>query len=411
MSEFKPDAFMSEPSAETFQTLRKDDLVTLAKHVKIDVRPSLRKRDIQKAIMEHLVNQSIFEQSALDPYKIVENQSTTESDSLVTVVETPEVNQGNSEEKERARQWQREQEERQWQREREKREREREERQFKLREQELELQKLELQTKAGHLNTTHASSRFDFTKHIRMVPPFQEREVHKYFLHFEKVAKNCAWPKEHWTMLLQNVLIGKARNIYSELSVELSGDYDTAKELILKGYELVPEAYRQKFRNLERKGSKTYVQFAQEKEQLFDRWCLSKNADKEYKRLRELMLLEFKRCIGNDIRTFINEQKPKDLTTAARLVDEFALTHKFSTNRSQSQTFRGNIVSNFESKATFRNFSRNYPENTNSLNSGRFMNSQFREQSLNNNYNNTIIEAATYHHRLDNQKREHHLKP
>ena len=134
MSEFKPDAFMSEPSAETFQTLRKDDLVTLAKHVKIDVRPSLRKRDIQKAIMEHLVNQSIFEQSALDPYKIVENQSTTESDSLVTLVESPEVNQGNSEEKERERQWQREQEERQWQREREKREWEREERQFKLRE-------------------------------------------------------------------------------------------------------------------------------------------------------------------------------------------------------------------------------------------------------------------------------------
>ena len=380
---------MSEPSAETFQTLRKDDLVTLAKHVKIDVRPSLRKRDIQKAVMEHLVNQSIFEQSALDPYKTVENQSTTRSNSVLTLAESPEVNQGNSEEKERERQWQREQEEIQWKREREKREWEREERQFKLREQELELQKLELQTKAGHQNTTHASSHFDFTKHIRMVPPFQEREVDKYFLHFEKVAKNCTWPKEHWTMLLQSVLIGKARDIYSELSVELSGDYDTVKELILKGYELVPEAYRQKFRNLERNGSKTYVQFAQEKEQLFDRWCLSENADKEYKRLRELMLLEeFKRCIGNDIRTFINEQKPKDLTTAARLADEFALTHKFSTNRSQSQTFRGSNVSNFESKATFRNFSRNYPENTNNLNSDRFMNSKFREQSLNNNYNN-----------------------
>ena len=27
-------------------------------------------------------------------------------------------------------------------------------------------------------------------------------------------------------------------------------EYDTVKELILKGYELVPEAYRQKFRNL-----------------------------------------------------------------------------------------------------------------------------------------------------------------
>ena len=159
-------------------------------------------------------------------------------------------------------------------------------------------------------------------------------------------------------------MIGKARDIYSELSVELSSDYNIVKELILKGYELVPEAYRQKFRNLERNGSKTYVQFAQEKEQLFDRWCLSENAGKDYKCLRELMLLEeFKRCLSNDIRTFINEQKPKDLTTAARLADEFALTHKFSTNRSHSQTFRGNNVSSFENKATLRNFSRNYPEN------------------------------------------------
>ena len=177
MSEFNPETFMSEPSAETFQTLRKDDLLTLAKHVKIDVRPSFRKRDIQKAVMEQLVNQSIFEQSALDPYKTVENQSTTESNSVVTLAESPEVNQGNSKEKERERQCQRGQEERQWEREREKREWEREERQFKLREQEFELQKLELQTKAGHLNTTHASSHFDLTKHIRMIPPFQEQQI------------------------------------------------------------------------------------------------------------------------------------------------------------------------------------------------------------------------------------------
>ena len=52
---------------------------------------------------------------------------------------------------------------------------------------------------------------FDVTKHIRLVPPFQEKEVDKYFLHFEKVAENLNWPKEHWTLLLQSVLIGKAR--------------------------------------------------------------------------------------------------------------------------------------------------------------------------------------------------------
>ena len=38
---------------------------------------------------------------------------------------------------------------------------------------------------------------FDVTKHTRLVPPFQEKEVLKYFLHFEKVAENLDWPKSH----------------------------------------------------------------------------------------------------------------------------------------------------------------------------------------------------------------------
>ena len=33
---------------------------------------------------------------------------------------------------------------------------------------------------------------FDVTEHIRLIPPFQEKEVDKYFLHFEKVAAKRA---------------------------------------------------------------------------------------------------------------------------------------------------------------------------------------------------------------------------
>ena len=64
---------------------------------------------------------------------------------------------------------------------------------------------------------------FDVTKHIRLVPPFQEKGVDKYFLHFEKFAENLKWPKEHWTLLLQSVVIGKAREIYTQLSLEQGG--------------------------------------------------------------------------------------------------------------------------------------------------------------------------------------------
>ena len=51
-----------------------------------------------------------------------------------------------------------------------------------------------------------SSAHFDVTKHIKLVPPFQEKKVDKYFLHFKKVAENLKWPKEHWTLLLQSVI-------------------------------------------------------------------------------------------------------------------------------------------------------------------------------------------------------------
>ena len=91
-------------------------------------------------------------------------------------------------------------------------------------------------------------------------------------------------------MLLQSVLVGKAREIYTQLTVEQAVSYDTVKELIHNGYELVPEAYRQKFRNCEKLSNQTYVEFARSKEQLFDRWCCSQKVDKSNDKLRQLIL-------------------------------------------------------------------------------------------------------------------------
>ena len=79
--------------------------------------------------------------------------------------------------------------------------------------------------------------------------PFQEKEVDKYFAHFEKVADSLSWPKDSLVLLLQSVLFGKAQEIYSSLSVGQSSNNEHVKEAILKAYVLVPVAYRQKFRN------------------------------------------------------------------------------------------------------------------------------------------------------------------
>ena len=144
----------------------------------------------------------------------------------------------------------------------------------------------------GKHSPSDKASAFDPARNIRLVPPFQEKEVDKYFAHFEKVADSLNWPKESWVLLLQSVLVGKAQEIYGSLSVEQSSNYEHVKEAILKAYELVPEAYRQKFRNYLKFDSKTHVEFAREKENLFNRWCHSKEIGQDIKKLKQMVLLE-----------------------------------------------------------------------------------------------------------------------
>ena len=65
--------------------------------------------------------------------------------------------------------------------------------------------------------------------------------------------------------VIRTLLVGKAQEIYGSLSVEQSSNYEHVKEAILKAYELVPEAYRQKFRNYLKYDIKTHVEFARER--------------------------------------------------------------------------------------------------------------------------------------------------
>ena len=174
------------------------------------------------------------------------------------------------------------------------------------------------------------------------MPTFSETEVDKYFLHFEKIANSLKWPKESWTLLLQSSLIGKVREIYSALSVEESCQFEVVKAAVLKVYELVPEAYRQKFRDSVKRENQTFVG---NKETLFDRWCSSKDICGNYEKLRQLMLIEeFKKCLPSEIKTYIDEKKVDTLNQAAVMADDYILTHKASIGKPQvSSTLNKNV--------------------------------------------------------------------
>ena len=91
------------------------------------------------------------------------------------------------------------------------------------------------------------SNKFCANREVRLVPPFDGREVDKYFQLLDKVAESLKWTKEYWPLMLRSVIKGKVQQAYPALSVYDASRYDVVKQVNLTAYELVPKAYRQKF--------------------------------------------------------------------------------------------------------------------------------------------------------------------
>lgn len=356
--------FIETPSLDAFDNFRKDDLIAVADHFRISVSRQSLKKEIKAAVLNGLIALKILPESISDTSSeksvperaegagevagLVEADAEAEAKtglpqfvpfSPATPMSKEDVNL-----KVRLERLRIEAEENAKIR--------RAEFDLKLEirrleiqaEKEIQLRRLELEE--GKLSSESAgqaanpglvgrdlavgamSSTFDVSKNISLVPLFRETEVDSYFAAFERIAISLNWPEEVWSLLLQCRLVGKAMEVFSTLPLEESMQYETVKTAILRAYELVPEAYRQKFRGHRKSSSQTFVEFAREKGVLFDKWCVSSQAS-DFVSLRELVLLEdFKKCLPERIVLYLNEQKVTKLSIAAVLADEFALTHK-----------------------------------------------------------------------------------
>lgn len=113
---------------------------------------------------------------------------------------------------------------------------------------------------------------------MRLVPKFNEKDPDIFFVLFERLAEARNWSDAERTLLLQCVLTGKAQEVFSALSVKDSGSYPLVKAAILKAKELVPEAYRQRFRSL-KKDKQTHTEFARDLVTHFNRWCAASQVE------------------------------------------------------------------------------------------------------------------------------------
>ena len=310
---FLPQEFVQKDSKEIvslFPSLKKDELLELAKHFKKPATTQWRKAEIRKVVLTSLVKEDILSDDEAQELCVFEMTSDQIYNLQLRKIELEEKKLKQQEQDKE-------------------KERELEEKKLKLQELKMEHEHAERMAEIKLKTSPPTSQNFDILKHFSAVPPFQETDVDTYFLNFEKMAKCLRWPKEYWITLLQKVLTGRAREIFTHLSAEQSNDYDYVKDLILRSYQLNPEAYRQQFRNCRKDVDQTYVEFARIKEQHFDRWCRSKSVGQDFEKLRQLILIEeFKRCVHNSIKTFIDEKKVETVHEAAYFADEYFLTHK-----------------------------------------------------------------------------------
>ena len=337
--EFSLDDFVVSPTWAKVEKCRKADLLIVANFYNVQVPYSAKKAELRQLLCAKLVEQGALPNPAADAAEaaagdetgdapIAEVKAAEAAGMLAAGVELrsiidPDMGKMTTEDLRLALQI---------------KEVETKNKQLEVQAMHLRIRALELEREApvastpvspsGYGSVSAPAPAFDISKHIALVPPFRESEVDSYFSAFERIAAALSWPKEFWSLLLQCKLVGKAQEVCASLSIEDSLNYKILKKTVLQAYELVPEAYRQKFRNSEKTANQTYVEFVRDKSVLFDKWCQACNV-KTVAEMRELILLEeFKKCLPERIVVYLNEQKETSVTKAAVLADEFILTHK-----------------------------------------------------------------------------------
>ena len=326
----KIENFLKEPSMEKLEKLRKSEMIKIGEKLELNVENSMRKHELVIKIARHMVDENVFEEAVLEELPTEMIRMTPEEIELEKI-------------KIQA--------------------------QMELQRNKMELEKIKIQqeTRLREVDLTirgrkESHDSFEVTKQARLVPKFEEANVDEYFAHFERTALNLGWPKECWSMLLQTVLTGKAQRAYATLPTENCADYDLVKAAVLKSFELVPEAYRQKFRTQRKTENQSYVEFLREKENALDKWCDSKRIDGDAEKLRQLILAEeFLNCVPEEVRVHLSERKTDVTYEMAALADEYILTHRKTKEKPYTGSkvkFKAELRPEEENRRTFQSSSR-----------------------------------------------------
>ncbi|KAL2095743.1 hypothetical protein ACEWY4_007891 [Coilia grayii] len=309
-------AFVDSPSEEALNCLTKAQLREVATHFEFvaDLPKTLRKDDLRLAVRDKLVRLEVLDSSKMLP-------PSGPPPCVPIVSPVPAVSSATPLTFEQQKELIKLQMDLQLQRDRLAAD-------VRDKERQLEYEKLRRGVDSNGAGSTGESKECNVANMVRLLPKFNDRDLDTFFALFQNLAVDQKWGDSERTLLLQSVLTGKAQDAFVALSADERRKYASVKGAVLKAYELVPEAYRQKFRHWRKGDRQLYTEFVRELTTLFNRWCTAE-AVHTFKSLCDLVLLEqFKNTIPDRIATYIMERKVKTAAEAAVLADEFVLIHK-----------------------------------------------------------------------------------
>ena len=108
---------------------------------------------------------------------------------------------------------------------------------------------------------------------------------------------------------------------------------------MLTAYELSPEHYRKRFRDIRKSDSENYTDFAFKMQNYFKRWLNSLDSYHDVDKLRQTLLMEqFLETVSVELKIWLVDQKPKNVDEMARLADQYVALRKQSNQGQKSST-------------------------------------------------------------------------
>ena len=382
MAELIDNMRREDVTLEEIQRLTKNQWISLAEEIDLEIKRWCKKDKLVMVVLEGLLEKGFFQvnedvQDELCDW--LEQLQENVIPERLTLKEKEELRM--REEKEKAELRMKEEE----LKERIRLEEEKNNKELAIKEQEMVL-KAELEREGHNVysrggNQLPRSTPLDFLKYLKLIPSFSEDRVEEFFINFEKVvSQHPEIEKDKWAQLVQSKFVGLAAKTYATLSDDHSKDFDVVKEKILQVYELTPEAYRRKFRSLNKKTAESYVDYVRELTLAFDRWAKSKKVS-DYEGLRNLVLMEqFGSMLQPQLRTYLRDQNVDIAYDGAIKVDNYLMDHGDSSPRRNKRVsfdkYRSDSTDRFRGNARPNSYDKGDVRTSNSYDKGDVRNSR-----------------------------------